>query len=242
MKPSSEARVASRHHAFRHGAWIALLALGLSACSLIGSKPGPSTPATPKPGQVKGAPKAPDKGDPQQRFGAALELMKKNQVQDAEAAFKSLSQDFPQYAGPWTNLGILYARSKRRDLALAALAQAVKLNPSNGVAYNWLGVLYSEGKDYNRARLAYEKALDLNPDHALAHYNLAILLDAHLRRPSEALPHYRAYQKLSGRDELKVMAWVAEIEHAQKVADEAPKAAPAPAPAKAPTPAPGSTP
>ena len=83
------------------------------------------------------------------------------------------------------------------------------------------------GKLYPRAQLAYEKVLKLDPDNALAHYNLAILFDEFLKRPADALPHYREYQRLSGKQDLKVMAWVAEIEASMPKPAPAPVAAPA---------------
>lgn len=206
----------------------ALLAasLALSSCAAFKSfddKPAPPPP--PKPGVA--APKPVDKGDPNQRFASALDLSKKNQVAEAETAFARMTVDFPGFSGPWTNLGIIYAKSNRRPQAIGSLQRAVALNPKNAVAWDWLGILYRQTGDLARARQSYEKALDINPDHALAHYNLAVLLDAHLRAPREALPHYKEYQRLAGKQDLKVMAWVAEI--------ETPAMAPA-APAPEPTP------
>lgn len=167
----------------------------------------------------------PDKGDPQARFDAALALMQRNQPAEAEQAFVTLITDFPEHAGPWVNLGILYARSNRRDQAIAALAKAASMNPANKVAYNWLGILYREAGDPRRARMAYEKALGIDPEYALAHYNLGVLLDAHLKQPADALPHYRAYLQALGKEDLRVMAWIAGIEHA---APPAPGSAPMP--------------
>ncbi len=193
------------------GLLAAALAFTLSGCSML--KPDDARPP-PAPGAPILGPALPDKGDPQARFSAAMELWQRNDVAEAETALKALTTDFPEFSGPWTNLGILYAKSNRRPLAVAALSRAASLNAKNDVAFNWLGILNREAGDLERARLAYQKALDANPDSALAHYNLAILLDAHLKQPQAALPHYAAYQKLSAGDDLKVLAWVAEIKAA----------------------------
>ncbi len=212
-----------------------VLALGLtlSACELLPKREAGTSTSGPTDGSVT-APKPPDKGDPEARFKAALELWKQNQIAETETALKDLTVDFPQYSGPWTNLGILYAKSNRRDLALSAFNNAISLNAGNDVAYNWQGMLYREARDYPRAHAAYDQALKINPDSALAHYNLAILYDAHLKQPQLALPHYRSYQKLSGKQDLKVLAWVAEIE-----AKAAPAAAPVPVAPKVAPQAPG---
>ncbi len=195
---------------------VAALVLGLSGCSLIKPAADEAPPGADPAGSAIIAPALPDKGDPQARFSAALSLWQQNQIAETEEALKALIADFPEFSGPWTNLGILYAKSNRRDQAIGAMTKAISLNPDNDIAYNWLGILYRESRDYVRARSAYDKALDINPDSALAHYNLAILLDEHLKQPAQALPHYAAYQKLSGKQDLKVMAWVAEIEAAAK--------------------------
>ncbi len=195
---------------------VLLLTLTLGACSGLS---GPKLPERPQPSSETGEV---DKGDPQARFTEAMGLWQQNQNAEAEAAFDSLSRDFPDFAGPWTNLGILYAKSNRREQAIAALSKAATLNPENKVAFNWLGILYRESGDLTRSKLAYEKALAIDPNYALAHYNLGVLLDAHLNRPLEAVAHYRAYQSLHGEDDLRVMAWIAAIDAANTPAPPAP--------------------
>lgn len=206
-----------------------LLGLLLAACGSAPKKTdGPRTPsaATSQPE----APKPPDKGDPQARFDAALAQLQARQLQEAEESLVSLTQDFPQFSGPWTNLGILYAKSNRKAQAAVAFNKAAVLNQENVVAFNWLGILARETNDYPRAQLAYEKVLKLDPDNALAHYNLAILLDEFLKRPVDALLHYQEYQRLSGKPDLKVLAWVAEIEASTPKPAPAAVAAPVTAP------------
>lgn len=198
----------------------AALALLLAAC---GSTPTqPERPATPEPA----APVAPvpDHGDPQQRFDAALELMKNGQAAEAEQAFLALTKDFPQYAGPWTNLGIVYAKGKRRDAAINAFTRAVQIDPGNVVAFNWLGILNREAGQYDRARQAYERGLQAAPDDALTRLNYAVLLDVYLRQPQAAIEQYRKYQSVSGKENLAVTAWIAELE--AKTRPAAPAAAP----------------
>ncbi len=208
----------------KHAGLLALC-LSLTACGMIKSRPeAPEQPGGP-------VVAVPDKGDPKTRFTATLALQKQNQVAEAEEALTSLTKDFPDHSGPWTNLGIIYARSNRRDLAINALLKAATLNDSNKIAFNWLGILYRETGDLNRSRLSYEKALKIDPNYALAHYNLGVLLDAHMKQPTSALAHYKAYQQAGHADDLRVMAWIAEIETAE--------AAKAPAPA---APAPGAAP
>lgn len=152
------------------------------------------------------------KSDPDQRFSAALKLMKDHQPQDAQAAFAALAKDFPDFSGPLTDLAILYAQSRQRPQAIAAFGKAVTMNPRNAVAWNWLGILYRESGDYIRSESAYRQALLVKPDYAAAHLNLAILYDVAMRRPQDALFQYREYQRYSGKDDLIVTAWIKDLE------------------------------
>lgn len=185
------------------------LAAALAACGSVQQRPQP--PDAPAGAET---PVEADKGDPRQRFDAAMQLLRDNQIAEAEDALTQLAQDFPEHSGPWTNLGILFARSNRRPQALGAFSKAAQLNSQNKIAFNWLGILHRETGELDRARQSYERALTIDPGYAYAHYNLGLLLDAHLKRPTDALPHYREYLRLSNNDDLKVMAWIAEIEAA----------------------------
>ena len=182
----------------------------------------PSTPAPATPAAVA-IPVVIDKGDADARFKAALDLMKQNQPQEAETAFNDLAKDFPQFSGPFTDLGIVYAKSKRVQPAINAFTRAAIANPQNALAYNWLGILLRESKDYVRAEQAYKKALSINPDHAAANLNLGILYDVYMNRPQDALAYYKNYQRLGGQDDLRVLVWIAQIE--KTLPKEAPAAA-----------------
>ena len=142
----------------------------------------------------------------------ALELMRTRQTTEAEAAFTALAVDFPEFSGPQTNLGILYAQSNRRDAAVAAFTRAATANPDNASAFNWLGVLNRQAGDFERARQAYEKALSVNPDYAAAHLNLGLLYEDHLGQPEQALVHYREYLRVTNGEDLRVLPWIGEIE------------------------------
>ncbi len=196
---------------------VLVLMLSLAACRTMPKREKAETPAA---SPTTTAPVV-DKGDPESRFKAALDLMKTKKTAEAEAAFLKLAQDFPDYTGPQTNLGILYAKSNRRDIAIAALDKATRANPNNASAFNWMGVVYREAGDYPRAQKSYEKALQVKPDYAAAQLNLGLLFDEYLKQPVAAVPHYREYLRLYGKEDLRVLAWIAEIESAQKAAQAA---------------------
>lgn len=210
---------------------IALAVLMLVGCA--GKKPKRPTTTTPTPPpataerQTPDAPPAP-KADPEARFAEALEMMKQNKVREAEAAFMELSKDFPEFSGPQTNLGILFAKSNRRDAAIAAFTRAATANGQNASAFNWLGIVNKESGNYDRARQSYEKAIAVKPDYAAAHLNLGLLLEDQLKQPAVALQHYKEYQRLTGGKDLRVLPWIAEIE--ARTQASAPAAAPAASP------------
>lgn len=203
---------------------LSLAAALLAGCGLKSEQTKPDSSVKPVPGQTKpvtptkpsqpGALVRPvEKGDPQKRFNESLAMLKSNQIAEAEQTFIWLTQDFPQFAGPWTNLGIIYAKSNRSSQAIVAFVRAVALNDDDATAYNWLGILYRQANDYARAESAYKSAIKANSELGLAHLNLGILYDEYLRRPANALPHYRKYLELGGKDDLRVQAWVAAIEN-----------------------------
>jgi tetratricopeptide (TPR) repeat protein len=207
------------------GVWLPLAALLLAACASRVQQPGPATPpaaaetppaATTQPGAAAA------NGDPEQRFQAALQLMKDKKPQEAKDAFAKLAQDFPQYDGPLNDLGVLQAQGKQREQAIASFGKATSVNASDDFAWGWLGILYRESGDYGHAEQAYLKAISLKPDNATTHLNLGILYDAYLKRPQDALAQYREYQRIAGNDSKPVVsAWIRELQ------DALPAAAPA---------------
>lgn len=191
--------------------------LAIVALSLVLAACGSTTPTRPDSARTASAPRVAKsdelKGDPQQRFAAALQLMKEGRRDEAINALEVLSADFPKLSGPHTDLGILYAQTRKPAKAIAAFTKAVEANPRNVVALNGLGVLYRERGDYARAEQCYQRALAVQADYAPALYNLAILYDVALRRPQDALQHYRRYQEVAGLNEKPMVAvWIRELE------------------------------
>lgn len=202
-----------------------LVAAALSACGSKATRPDRPTRAVTPPAEEPTQPPA-DKGDPEGRFAEALELMKQKKAKEAEAAFMALAQDFPEFSGPQANLGILFAKSNRRDAAIAAFTRAATANGQNASAFNWLGILNREAGNYVRARESYEKAISVKSDYAAARLNLGLLLEDHLKQPAEAVAQYREYYRITGGKDLRVLPWIAEIEARQAAVTPAPAAAP----------------
>lgn len=196
-----------------------------------GTTAAPATPAPlPPPVDAVTAAKA---LSPRARYAKAVEMLKTNQLQDAEAVLKISAAEYAREPGPQINLGILYARSNRKPEARAAFARAVALAPRNAVAQNWAGVLAREAGDHARAEQAYRAATSADPKYAPAWLNLGLLYDQHLKRPADALAAWRQYDALTDHKDLRVAAWIAELE-ANGVTAPAPAPAPVPAPVSRP--------
>lgn len=80
--------------------------------------------------------------DPEARFLKGLTLAREKQPDQAIALFQKLSEDYPQMAEAWNNLGVLYARQNELPQAKQALEKAVDLDANYGPAQENLGDVY----------------------------------------------------------------------------------------------------
>src|SRR5713226_2073811 len=69
--------------------------------------------------------------------------------------------------------GQAYSKKKSWDLAIAAYAQAVRVEPKYVQAWNGLGHAYRKAKKYDKALDAYKQAITLKQDYADPHEYLA---------------------------------------------------------------------
>jgi Tfp pilus assembly protein PilF len=87
-----------------------------------------------------------------------------------------LVQD-PNDVGAHINLGNLYDRAGRPDLAERAYHRAIKVDDHDPIAWNNLGVLYLRRGEVNQAASCFREALDQDPKYPVARYNLASIQD-----------------------------------------------------------------
>jgi tetratricopeptide (TPR) repeat protein len=83
-----------------------------------------------------------------------------------------LTQD-PSDAGAHINLGYLYMREGKFDLAERAYHRAIRVDDDNPIVWNNLGVLYLRMGRVGEAESCFKEALDQDRRYALARYNLA---------------------------------------------------------------------
>lgn len=96
------------------------------------------------------------------------------------------------------NLGNVYARQGKKDLALQQFLKAVELNPASYIASYNAGRLYYGKKNYAQAAKLLYKALEIKPDIYQAHQTLA---DMYLesKKPIQAAGHLRQALKWAPR-------------------------------------------
>lgn len=92
--------------------------------------------------------------DPQMLFWRAYIFERQGQADAALAIYLALTQDYPELAEPFNNLGVLYAAKGDYPRAKQAFDMALRDNPSYAIAHENLGDLL-----LHMARQSYEQAL-----------------------------------------------------------------------------------
>jgi tetratricopeptide (TPR) repeat protein len=101
----------------------------------------------------------------------------------------------PEHAAAHINLGTLYYHRQDFVSAEKHYRLAVESDPRYALAHFDLGNVLDETGRIHDAIGAYLTAIRLAPTYADAHYNLALAYER-LKRPRQALPHWRVYIKL----------------------------------------------
>jgi tetratricopeptide (TPR) repeat protein len=129
-------------------------------------------------------------------FQKGLELEETGAPADeAMAAYRKVLELNPGAAGALVNLGTIYYKRRKFDLAEKYYTQAVVADPAYPLAEFNLGNIFDEQGRTEEAFQHYRRALELNPAYADAHFNLALLCE----RTGDSLKavfHWKTYLKL----------------------------------------------
>ena len=185
-----------------------VLALCIAGCA--------STPPAPKPvaepAQATAVPAEaviPERAN--QQFAQAVALLQAGKLTDAELELKQLILAYPEYPGPYVNLGLLYERAGKYAEAEQALRQATQKGMPSALTYTELGIVYRQLGRFKDAESAYAEAIKIDPNYAPAHLNLGVLCDLYLQQPQRALEALERYMELSGNSDKRVATWIAEL-------------------------------
>jgi lipoprotein NlpI len=99
------------------------------------------------------------------------------------------------------------------------------IDPAHAAANNQHGILLRRAGEFAAAESAYRQALETDPQYLLAYYNLGVLLDLYLRRPTEALEYYELYQSSLAEPDQKVGRWIIDLRRRVGAADNAARVA-----------------
>ena len=145
-------------------------------------------------------------------FDQAVVAITAEEYPKAEVLLLEITNDQPELAGPWINLGQVYDALDQPEDARRAFEQAIRANPGNCTAYNELGVLSRQAGDFAGAESYYRACLVARPDFKDAYLNLGILYELYLGKLEEALGAYKTYQSLAMEPNRKVQGWVMDLE------------------------------
>lgn len=101
--------------------------------------------------------------DPQMRLLHAVALTNGGKIDEAIAALRQLTEDYPELPEPYNNLAVIYAGQGELEKARAALQSAVRNNPGYAVAHENLGDIYARlaWQSYAQSQAAGSKAASL---------------------------------------------------------------------------------
>ncbi|MFQ5469695.1 MAG: tetratricopeptide repeat protein [Gammaproteobacteria bacterium] len=178
---------------------------------LVGCASGPTTtkkPVSLNQDSITGAPDALIS-----EYKKALKDMQAGRYESAKKRLNKLTFSYPNYSGPYANLGIIYYNDGNLTAAEIALNKAIEINKKNAMAHNQLGIIYRSQGEFEKARTSYRKAIQIDPQYALAYYNLGILYELYLRDFRRAVEYYKQYQKYSPEKDKLVASWIRDLEH-----------------------------
>lgn len=148
----------------------------------------------------------------EQGFSEALVLLRDKHYAEAETALLALTSQFPDFAGPWSNLAIAQSKQEKYTDALTSLDRALKQDENFCQAMSLRGVVLRELGQFQLAKDQYQSALVCNPEDHLTLYNLGVLSDLYLHDEAAALSYYQQYLETQGeQQDEEVQSWVVDL-------------------------------
>ncbi len=147
-----------------------------------------------------------------EEFANARQAMIREDWEGARAQLLLMSETYPQLAGIYTNLGIVYTQLEQWDDAEKAYRFAIEKNPYNFDAATNLGVLLRERGKFKSAAEVYEQALALWPHNRTILINQGVLYDMYLGNLPAALESFELAQKLDVEEDRQLKGWIIDLQ------------------------------
>lgn len=144
-------------------------------------------------------------------FKQAISLLNNEKLDKAKTTFKKMVADYPQLAGPYANLGVIYSRQKKWSEAKDVLVKGSQKNPKNIKILNQLGLVYRNQGNFTNAEKTYLAAIKIAPNDAASYLNLGILNDIYMGKFAKASGYYQKYQSMQVKPNRKVAGWIVDI-------------------------------
>ena len=122
-------------------------------------------------------------------LGASLKYHQAGRLGEAETCYRRVLAAQPNHADALHLLGVLAHQTRRHDLAVELIGQAIKRNGRNPIYFYHLGVTLQENGKPAESVAAYRQAIRIKPDYAEAFKNEGDALKE-LKRFDEALESY----------------------------------------------------
>jgi predicted O-linked N-acetylglucosamine transferase (SPINDLY family) len=100
---------------------------------------------------------------PDQEFGNAFDLLKRNAIPEAKKALKKLLKRIPRHFGGLNLLGVIHLHESDFSAAADTLARAVEINAQSDATFNNLALALKSLSRRSEAIVAIDKAIGLSP-------------------------------------------------------------------------------
>lgn len=151
-----------------------------------------------------------------QKYAEAITLLGNGELDKAKALLLEFTEERPDLAGPWANLGLISIKQDKLDDAEAQLTKAIKRNPDLAQAQNLMGYIEKSRGNIIKARDYYIRAVELKDNYALAHYNLALIYDLYMQDINKAIEHYQKYLALIKNKDKQTAEWLDQLKASLK--------------------------
>ena len=182
----------------------AVVVLLLQGCSISQPKPQVADTAAPEEQPIPEALTA--------AYQQGLELLQDKKYDEALVHWQGLTQEYSQFPGCWSNLGIAQFENQSYEDSVKSFDQALSIDSSFCPALKMKALAEREAGHFKKSEETYLSALQCAPGDADVHYNLGILYDLYMQDLAKALEHYQQAAALMSQTDETLAMWITDLE------------------------------